>query len=73
MKTTIIALLLISNIISQSIPVSEKNRFASSSFLPSSKVSNYGPENICDFDQSTAWVEGVKGDCVGEWEKLFKK
>jgi len=53
------------------IPVSEKKPFACSSFLKPSKISSYGPENICDFDQSTAWVEGVKGDGVGEWVALY--
>ena len=53
------------------VPVSEKNRFACSSFLKPSKVSSYGPENISDFDQSTAWVEGVKGDGIGEWVAIF--
>ena len=53
------------------VPVSEKNRFACSSFLKPSKVSSYGPENISDFDQTTAWVEGVKGDGVGEWVAIY--
>ena len=53
------------------IPVSEQNPFVCSSYLPSSKVADYGPENIFDFDQSTAWVEGVKGDGVGEWVATY--
>lgn len=53
------------------VPVSEKNRFGCSSFLKPSKVSSYGPENICDLDQTTAWVEGLKGDGVGEWVAIY--
>ena len=63
----LISLLMMMPLYSQEVPVSKINKFAASSFLPSSKVSDYEPENICDFDQSTAWVEGVKGDGVGEW------
>jgi len=61
----------LSNIYAQTTPVSEINKFYASSFLSSSKVSDYGPENICDFDQSTAWVEGVKGDGVDEWVATY--
>ncbi len=67
----LISLLMMMSLYSQEVSVSKINKFAASSFLLSSKVSDYGPENICDFDQSTAWVEGVKGDGVGEWVAAY--
>ncbi len=55
----------------QPIPVSEQIPTTSSSFLASSKVSNYKPDNICDLSEETAWVEGVKGNGVGEWIAIY--
>lgn len=55
----------------QVIPVSESNPFSCSSFLKPSNVADYKPGNICDFDQSTAWVEGVEGDGIGEWVAIY--
>lgn len=56
---------------SQPIPVSEQIPTASSSFLASSKVSNYKPNNICDLSEETAWVEGVEGNGIGEWIAIY--
>jgi hypothetical protein len=37
------------------------------SFTASSQKENYPPINASDGDLQTAWVEGVKGDGIGEW------
>lgn len=41
-------------------------KIRASSHLPGGKFS-YTPENAHDFKAETAWVEGVKGDGIGEW------
>ncbi len=42
---------------------------ACSSFLPPSKSgrTDYKPENVSDGNRYTAWIEGKKGNGVGEW------
>ncbi len=42
---------------------------ACSSFLPPSKSgrTDYKPENVCDGNRYTAWIEGQKGNGIGEW------
>lgn len=42
-----------------------------SSVLPPSNVANYLPGNVLDGNQSTAWVEGVEGDGIGEWIAIY--
>lgn len=40
----------------------------------SSNLKEYSPNLLLDNNKKTAWVEGVKGDGIGEWIKLdFKK
>lgn len=47
----------------------EPDNIVSSSFLPAAaggKI-DYKPENLVDGNLNTAWIEGVKGNGVGEW------
>ena len=41
-------------------------KISTSSVLASQGKYNYDPNNMIDFDLSTAWVEGVKGNGIGE-------
>lgn len=59
------------NLICQKIPVSESNPFSCSSSLPNSKTADYSPANICDLDESTAWVEGIKGNGLNQWVAIY--
>ncbi len=40
---------------------------SASSFLPSQSGNTYEPENAHDLNYGTAWVEGAKGDGIGEY------
>jgi hypothetical protein len=42
----------------------------SSSTLPNQGGNSYGPKNLADSDRSNAWVEGAKGDGIGEWVEI---
>ena len=42
-----------------------------SSVLESSQYGDYAASNVLDNDDSTAWVEGVDGDGIGEYITLF--
>lgn len=42
---------------------------ASSEVPPSGEVT-YGPDNVIDGDESTAWKEGAAGDGAGEWVEV---
>jgi len=48
---------------------SPEARYCTSSILPTVgiNVAHYGPRNLFDRDDSTAWVENVEGDGIGEW------
>lgn len=51
-------------------------KISASSFLQVSKSKNisYFPENSCDNDTATAWIENQKGNGIGEWLKFeFEK
>ncbi|WP_461207883.1 NADase-type glycan-binding domain-containing protein [Clostridium sp. DL1XJH146] len=41
-----------------------------SSYEKSSEQNEFVPDNICDFDITTVWAEGVEGTGVGEWIEL---
>lgn len=43
------------------------DNIAASSALRSQGSASYDVENIADFNHETAWVEGVKGNGVGQW------
>ncbi|MFP2909405.1 discoidin domain-containing protein [Pyxidicoccus sp. 3LFB2] len=45
-------------------------KVTTSSSLKSSKASAYGPDNVRDGEDSTAWCEGAKGTGRGEWLKF---
>jgi len=67
----IVSLLLISTVAAQSIPVSDKNQFNASSYLPKSKAADYKPANLCDTKLETAWVEGATGLGINEWVAVY--
>ncbi|MFZ5950156.1 MAG: WG repeat-containing protein [Candidatus Rifleibacteriota bacterium] len=48
------------------------DNYSCSSFLPPAKNGkiDYKPANVGDGDSKTAWIEGSKGDGVGEWIEL---
>ena len=44
-----------------------------SSELNATNKNSYLGKNIIDFNTKTAWVEGVKGDGIGEWIEINYK
>ncbi|MEW6710624.1 MAG: WG repeat-containing protein [Candidatus Riflebacteria bacterium] len=50
----------------------EPDNYSCSSFLPPAKNGkiDYKPANVGDGDGNTAWIEGSKGDGVGDWIEL---
>lgn len=42
-------------------------RVTASSFLDGHNGTSYPPENLIDGDASTPWIEGLKGEGVGDW------
>ena len=45
-------------------------RVSASSFLDGNNGTSYPPANLIDGDASRPWIEGVKGEGVGEWIEI---